>query len=173
MTQLVRDHALDLVGGLGGIDQPTVQIDRLPRGHEGVDRGVVDENDVDIAGFETGRLDQRRGEFAEEILGFGIAQDRLRRHRLGRQREERAKSKDMGEKAHRDPASGFRPEPELKPASSRRGIRGCLRAGPAGAATGWRAGPARRCGRSPRNSAPRPGRRAVPTLPPARGCCAA
>jgi hypothetical protein len=87
VAQLVRDHALHFADVVGRADQPAVDIDRLPARDEGVDRAVVEQHDIDVARFEAGGLDQRRGDVAEQRLGFGIAQHRLRRRRLHRERK--------------------------------------------------------------------------------------
>ena len=78
VAELVRDHALDLVGVVGGLDQARMDVDGLPAGDEGVDRVVVDQHDLDVARVEPGRLDERRRHVGEHRLGLGIAQDRLR-----------------------------------------------------------------------------------------------
>jgi sugar phosphate isomerase/epimerase len=86
MAQFVCDHALHLVRGIRRFDQPGVDIDRLTSGHEGIDRTIVDEHDIDIARREPGCLDQGRRHLLQQGLGFRIAQDRLR---LGRSRRKR------------------------------------------------------------------------------------
>ncbi len=101
VAELVGDHALDLVGGLRRIDQAGVNVDRLPAGDEGVDRRIVDQHDLDIAGLEAGSLDQRRSHVVEQRLGLGIAQDRLRRRGLrDHQREHRDQREESGEERH-------------------------------------------------------------------------
>ena len=81
VAKLVRDHALDLACRACLIDKAAVEVNRLPADHEGIDRGVVDENDIDVLRLESGGLDQRRGHVGEQPLGFGIAKNRLRRDR--------------------------------------------------------------------------------------------
>ena len=54
-----------------------MDIDRLAARHESVDRRVIEEDDVDIVGFQTGSFDQRGGNLFEESLRLGVAQDRL------------------------------------------------------------------------------------------------
>ena len=83
MAELVGDHALDLGGAVGGVDQPGMDIDRLAAGDEGVDRRIVDQHDIDIARIEPGGGDQRRRHVVQQGLGLGIAQHRLRSDRLG------------------------------------------------------------------------------------------
>ena len=116
MAQFVRDHALDLVGTVRRLDQAGMDIDRLPPRHEGVDAGIVDEDDVDVSGLQPRRLDQRFRNVAQERLGLRIAQDRLGGDRLGARKRESDEGEQEGKSAHCGPASGFRPEPELKPA---------------------------------------------------------
>ena len=87
VAELVRDHALDLVGIVGGGDQARMQIDDLAAGDEGVDLLIVDEDDAHVLGLKPGRLDQRPRHLAQQHLGLGVAQDRLRRRRLGQRRE--------------------------------------------------------------------------------------
>ena len=74
-----------------------MDIDRLPARHEGVDRRIVDQDNIDIVGLKAGRLDQRFGDIVEKGLGFRIAQDRLGSGGLrdkDRKREDRG---DMGD----------------------------------------------------------------------------
>ena len=79
MAELVRDHALYLVGVLGRRDQAGVDVHRLSPGHEGVDRFVVEQHDSDVRRRQAGRPDDVARHVREQRLGFGIAQDgRLR-----------------------------------------------------------------------------------------------
>jgi hypothetical protein len=89
MADLVRDHALDFVGGIGGVDQPRMDIDDLPAGDEGVDRGIVDQHDADIGGREPRRDDDLPRHVGEQRLGLRIAQDRLRRGGLDPEQQSR------------------------------------------------------------------------------------
>ncbi len=100
MAELVRDHALQLVHILGRGEQARVDVDDLPAGDEGVDLPVADQHDPDILGLKPGRDDQRPGDFAQEGLGFGIAQDLLGPGRLRpgeeRQRHEHEQTDEQG-----------------------------------------------------------------------------
>jgi len=51
VAQFVRQHALHLIGGIGRLDQPCMDVDPLPAGNEGVDRIVVDQHHLDRAGI--------------------------------------------------------------------------------------------------------------------------
>ena len=48
VTEFVRDHALQLVGIVGGVDQAGVDVDHLALRDEGVDLGILDEHDLDV-----------------------------------------------------------------------------------------------------------------------------
>ena len=82
VAELVRDHALHLVGIVGRGDQAGMDVDDLAAGDEGVDLAVVDQDDLDVLGLKPGRLDQRPRDVAQQRLGLGVAQDRLGRGRL-------------------------------------------------------------------------------------------
>ena len=77
MPQFVRDHALNLGGRAGFLDQPLVDVNDLPARHERVDRRVAEQHHIDIARVEPGGADYRRRQFAQHRLGLGIAQHRL------------------------------------------------------------------------------------------------
>ena len=77
VAKFMRDHALNLICGCGRMDQASMQINSLTAGNEGIDRFVVDQDDIDIGRFKPGCADQRFGNFIEKSLGFGIAEDRL------------------------------------------------------------------------------------------------
>ena len=90
VAQFMRDYALHFAGRSGGVDQPAVDVNDLPARDEGVDRWIVDQNDVDILRVQPGGLDQWPGHIAQQCLGFGIAQDGLgggglNRHDQGRE----------------------------------------------------------------------------------------
>ena len=63
-----------------------MDVDHLPAGDEGVDRRIVNQHDIDIAGAQPRRFDQRIGHVAQQCLGFRIAQNALRHGRLRHQR---------------------------------------------------------------------------------------
>ena len=75
-----------------------MDIDHLSARHEGVDRRIVDEHDIDIAGAQACRLHQRFGHVLQQCLGLGIAQDALRHGRLGCERE----GQQAGERPRRE-----------------------------------------------------------------------
>ena len=99
VAELVRDHPLNLVGAVRRVDQAGVEIDHLPACNEGVDRRVVDQHHVDIAGPQPRRLDQRIGKVAQQRLGLRIAQDALRHRGLGGQRESDQQRDESGQSA--------------------------------------------------------------------------
>ena len=107
VAELVGDHALDLVGVVGGGDQAGMDVDDLAAGDEGVDRLVVDEDDLDVLGPEPGRLDERPRHVAEQRLGLGVAQDRLRRRRPGRDREAQGEEHDEAGERRRSTVSAY------------------------------------------------------------------
>ncbi len=116
-----------------------MDIDRLPARDEGVDRPVIDQNQLDIAGFQFARLDQRGGHVVEQGLGLGIAQDRLRRHRLQNDQRAGQQRKRIGNKgaeaAHCTTSTAIPHELKLKRAG------GLPRPGPNRSAS-WRRVPA-------------------------------
>ena len=59
VAELVRDDALQLVHIVGRLEQARLDIDRLARGDEGVDLGIVEQDDVDAVGVEAAGDDQR------------------------------------------------------------------------------------------------------------------
>ena len=100
VAKFVREHALDLVGGPRFVDQAGVDIDSLPACHKSVDRFVIDQHELDIAGLQLAGLDQRGGHVLEQFLGLGIAQDRLRGDRL----DCNNRARQQGEAMASDPA---------------------------------------------------------------------
>ena len=101
VAQLVSDHALDFLGGIGRFDQARMDIDNLPARDEGIDRAIVDEDDIDIFGLQPRRLDQRSRDFVEEGFGLGIAQNGLSGDRLRREHGGGKESEQAGYEAHR------------------------------------------------------------------------
>ncbi len=76
-----------------------MDIDDLPARDEGVDRGIVDEDDLDIFRLQPRRFDQRRGHLGQHGLALGIAQDRLRERRARGEDRQRGKREDECQKA--------------------------------------------------------------------------
>ena len=60
VAKLVGDDALELVHIVGRLEQARLDIDRLAGGDEGVDLGIVEQDDVDAVRVEAGGDDQRR-----------------------------------------------------------------------------------------------------------------
>ena len=75
VTELVGDHALDLVHIVRDLDQAGLKIDRLSLRDEGVDLGIIEKHDLDAVWVEPGRDDQGPRHVVEQALGLGIAQD--------------------------------------------------------------------------------------------------
>ncbi len=103
VAELVRDHALHFVGVLGGVDQARMDVDPLAARDEGVDRGIVDQHDLDVDRARGPEASiSGRGYVVQQRLGLGVAQDRLRRGRLRDQRQSRAATaSEAGKQAHR------------------------------------------------------------------------
>ena len=104
VAKLVGDDALQLVGVVGRDEQAGVDIDDLAAGDEGVDLGIVEQDDLDVVRVEAGGLDQRRGDIAEQQFGLAVAQDLLRGGRLGsgeRQRERTSAGPDQAARGRR------------------------------------------------------------------------
>ena len=97
MATLVRKHTDELVGRLGPHDQAGIYEYPLAAGHEGVERAVLDDHDLDAVGVEAGRPPDRNDEGPDGVLDLGIAYeiDPLRVGALKRrQREQREASED-------------------------------------------------------------------------------
>ena len=81
-----------------------MDVDDLAAGDEGVDLAVVDQDDLDVLGLQPGRLDQRPRDVAQQRLGLGVAQDRLGRGRLRRDREAQARAASAARDEQASPA---------------------------------------------------------------------
>ena len=55
VAELVRDHALQLVDIVGRLDQARLDVDRLAGRDEGVDLGIVEQDDLDAVRVEARR----------------------------------------------------------------------------------------------------------------------
>ena len=75
VTELVRDHALDLVDVVRRLDQPRLEIDGLSGRDESVDLGIVQKDHVDAVRVEPGSDDQRPRHVLEQQLRLGVAED--------------------------------------------------------------------------------------------------
>ncbi len=73
VAAFMRQHADQLVGRLGAHDQAGVDEDALAARHEGVERIVLDDHDLDRVGIETGGLPDRHHHGADVVLDFGVA----------------------------------------------------------------------------------------------------
>ena len=73
---LVREHADDLVRRLRIHQRAGIDEDAAAVGHEGVEGALVDDDDLDVLLGQTGRLQNRLGVFAQELLDLGVADDR-------------------------------------------------------------------------------------------------
>ena len=93
MAQFVREHALHFLRVVCRADQAGMNIDRLSARHEGVDRGIIEQDEIDRARIETRRRHDRCGHVLKESLGLGITQHRLRsgRRRCDQQRQANGK----------------------------------------------------------------------------------
>ena len=75
VAAFVRHHADQLVGRLGAHDQAGIDEDALAARHEGVERVVLDDHDLDRVGIETGRLPDRHDHGADRVLDLGVADE--------------------------------------------------------------------------------------------------
>jgi hypothetical protein len=82
MAKFMRDDALHLGCTFGHIDKAAVNVNRLPARNKGINRGIIDQNDVDILGIKPRCCNQRARHIMQKRLSFGIAQHGLRCHRL-------------------------------------------------------------------------------------------
>ena len=73
---LVREHADDLVRRLRFHQRAGVDEDAAAVGDEGVERAVVDDDDLDVLLGEPGGAQDRLGVFAQQLLDLGVADDR-------------------------------------------------------------------------------------------------
>ena len=73
---LVREHADDLVRRLGVDQRAGVDEDAPAVHHEGVERAVVDDDDLDVLLREAGGAQDRLRVVAQQLLDLGVADDR-------------------------------------------------------------------------------------------------
>ena len=76
MAGLVGEHADDLVRGLGLHQRAGIDEDAAPVGDKGIEGAVVDDDDLDILLGQASGLQDRLHVFAQQLLDFGIANDR-------------------------------------------------------------------------------------------------
>ena len=97
MAALVREDADDLVRGLGVDQRSGVHEDVLAVRHEGIERPLADQHDLDGAGAQACRLGDRLQIVAHQLLDLGIADDRrplgLRNGRNRRDRKTHAEGR--------------------------------------------------------------------------------
>ena len=79
----------------------------LPAGDKGIERGIADEHHLDGAGLEPCGHRKRIHHVLQQLLAFGVAQDRLRRDRLDRKRERGEDRREAGKNAHRPLLTGL------------------------------------------------------------------
>ena len=103
VAAFVRQHADQLVGRLGPHDQAGIDEDPLATCHEGVERVVLDDHDLDAVGIETGRLPDRHDHGADVVLGLGVADQieslTLLRARGTKRRQREERQTEEGEDA--------------------------------------------------------------------------
>jgi hypothetical protein len=80
----VREHADDLIRRLGVHQRAAVDEDAPAIGDEGVERTVVDDDDLNILLRETGRAQDRLGILPQQLLDLGVADDGRSSLRVGR-----------------------------------------------------------------------------------------
>ena len=101
---LVRQHADDLVRGLGVVERADVHEDAAAVHHERVERARVDQHDLDVLLAEPGGAQDRRRVVAQQLLDLGVADDRqagrvLRSARLARHDDASAVAAAMAREA--------------------------------------------------------------------------
>ncbi len=89
MACFVGEHADDLVRCLRIRQRAEIDEDAPAVGHESVELLVVDNDDFDLLVLQARRLQDRTGIFAQELLGFRVADNR---HRTRRRRFLRARA---------------------------------------------------------------------------------
>src|SRR3546814_2957180 len=95
VAKFVGDNALHLLDIIGGADQARMDVDRLPLHDEGVDRWVADQHHFYRFGIKTRGDGERTRHIVEQRLGFGVAQDRLRRCRADGKRGDEKRRQDQ------------------------------------------------------------------------------
>jgi len=76
MSCFVREHADDLIGRIGFAQCAVVDENSAAIGNECVEGRVVDDDDLNVLFFESGRAQDRAGVVAQQLLCFGVAQQR-------------------------------------------------------------------------------------------------
>ena len=73
---LVGEHADHLVRRIRLHDRAGIDEDAPAVGDEGVEGAAVDDHDLDVLLRQPGRLQERLGVFAQQLLDLGVAHDR-------------------------------------------------------------------------------------------------
>ena len=73
VTGLMRNHTDDLAGIFRFHKQACIDEKSLPAGDKGVQGRVIDDVNLDIAGFETGGFEDRLGVHANGIFDLRVA----------------------------------------------------------------------------------------------------
>ena len=123
----VREHADDLVRHLRVDQRAGVDEDAPAVHHEGVERAVVDDGDLDVLLGEAGGAQDRLGVVAQQLLDLGVADDRQSRRQALRARRRRRdgdgrRQRDRERRQQRERARGWRPPPHPDSAS---GVQSC------------------------------------------------
>ena len=100
MAGLMREHADDLVrrgrfGERAGVDEDAAAVD-----HEGVERLVVDQDDLQIGLRQARDPEDRRGIVAHQLLDFGVADQRHAAALLCGRGQRRNRQRDRGHRNH-------------------------------------------------------------------------
>ena len=98
MAQFMRQHAFDLVGMIGRVDQARMHEYALASRNKGVDGAIVHKHDFHRTFTKTRRLCQRIDHVLQQRFGFRIAQnaDALRHDGLRSQRKGSEEGKQPG-----------------------------------------------------------------------------
>ena len=97
MAGFVREHPDDLVGGIRFHQRAVVHEDAAAIGDEGVETGLVDDDDLDVLLFHARGTQDRPCVIAEQLLDFGVAQQRRTPVLLGKRRTRRNRQRRRGD----------------------------------------------------------------------------
>ena len=114
-------------GTLASISAPALMKMRLAIHHEGVERAVVDDGDLDVLLREAGGAQDGLRVVAQQLLDLGVADDRKSgrqalRARRRRRDGDRRRNRDRERRQQRKRARGWRPPPHPDSAS---GVQSC------------------------------------------------
>ena len=105
VARLMSDHADDLVRRLG-LEQGAGIDEHAPAGDEGVEGGIVDQNDLDAGAGQSGGFEDRARIVAHQRLDLGVADDR---HAALRVRKRDLRESDL--RGHKAGKKGFADAP--------------------------------------------------------------